>query len=166
MGWLSPFLCYPLTIRPQTRKNWTISTNRFNSNKRPWEPIQGQKVLRTGKLMFICHHICDVWQHSSENSHWCLNNLFNQALSVLHWDAFIALFKLFLHLVFFFVVHTAFTVHSGQRPSINIARPVKEDSCFSQMKKIWASFPTCDLRSCIIHISSGYSSLFNSSLTP
>lgn len=24
--------------------------NRFNSNERPWEPMQGQKALRTGKL--------------------------------------------------------------------------------------------------------------------
>lgn len=37
----------------------------FNSDERPWESIQGQKALRTGKPMFICNHICDVWQHYS-----------------------------------------------------------------------------------------------------
>lgn len=37
----------------------------LNSDERPWEGVQGRKALRRGKPMFICNHICDVWQHDS-----------------------------------------------------------------------------------------------------
>lgn len=37
----------------------------LNSDERPWERVQGRKALRRGKPMFICNHICDVWQHNS-----------------------------------------------------------------------------------------------------
>lgn len=77
--------------------------------------------------------------------------------------------KLFLCSFFFlFIVHTAvWSIHCFQWSETpnkyckvsqgrSLLQPIKK-------KKNRASFPTCDLRPCIIHISSGYSSLFNSS---
>lgn len=72
-GSLRHRFCYLLTIRPLARgeKKKKVNLRKNNSDERPWETIQGPKALRTGKPMFICNHICDVWQHSPENSHCC-----------------------------------------------------------------------------------------------
>lgn len=68
------------SIRKKKQKKTRSALNKqiFNSDEWPWETVQGQKVLRTGKTMFICNHICDnVWQHSSENSHCCAQTAYS-----------------------------------------------------------------------------------------
>lgn len=67
----SPRHCfyYLLTMKPRgcvLGAGVSASNNQIlNSDERPWEGVQGRKALRRGKPMFICNHICDVWQHNS-----------------------------------------------------------------------------------------------------
>lgn len=67
----SPRHCfyYLLTMKPRgcvLGEGVSASNNQIlNSDERPWEGVQGRKALRRGKPMFICNHICDVWQHNS-----------------------------------------------------------------------------------------------------
>lgn len=114
------------------------------------EPIQGQKVLRTGKLMFICNHICDMWQHCWQFPLLCLSNLmsyvvFIKGLSLPGQKRGRQLWQRINYFCIFFFCCSAWSIHySSQRHSINIARLVKNDLCFSQ-SKISGFFLTCDL---------------------
>lgn len=131
---ISHFLTYLFAIKAYSRKN---TPNRFNGDKRPWEPIRCQKALRTGKLMFICNHICDGRRNDSKNFPLCLSHIFSRILKCFSlWSFLCSRPFTFLPVCVRECIQRlgAFTV--SQRHSINIARSVEEDPCFSQSKAL------------------------------